>query len=229
MKNIRNTGIKKVTKLQKVYLDGSPVLDSQGRIITKYNHSSDPDYIPPSEDFFNCPTEDSEIILPEEDGECSLENVYFLPVNGHLVDNEYSFIIGVNDKSKIYEFKNPITLQWNESTIGNNKTSYSVNANLDSVLIKVRKKGCFVEKELIVTIPDLPIITPNLTEIVFSDCQNVNWIDVSPPVYMCGKYLGDNYNDCTVYKKQYNNCDDNYKWIVATELNSNTHSNMCNC
>ena len=147
MKNIRNTGIRKVTKLQKVYLDGSPFLDSSGRIVTKYNHPNDPDYIPPKEDFFYCPTEDSEIILPEDDDNCSLNNVFFLPTIGHLNANEYSFIVGVNDKSKIYEFRNPITSQWNEATIGNNKTAYSVDNTLTSVLVKVRKKVVLQKKK----------------------------------------------------------------------------------
>lgn len=162
MDNINNTGTKFVRKLIKVYKkNGLPVLDSRGRIITKANNFDDPDYIAPYEDFCDCPTPESEICGPDSNELCTLVNVHFLPISGNLDQNThiYTFVIGVNDEHNTYQFQNPITEQWNDATIGINKTSYSIsNLDYEHVIIRIRKKGCVEEKLKIVDIPqDDPI------------------------------------------------------------------------
>lgn len=174
MDNINNTGIKVVKKLIKVYVsNGLPVLDNSGKIIVKNNVIGDPDYIAPYEDFCDCPTPESEICGPDSIEDCRLNNINFLPIVGTLDEDSYSFVIGVNDTNNLYQFKNPITGNWHDATIGNNKTSYDIPiSDYVQIVVRVRRKNCVEEKIKIIDIP--PVITPEpiMNTIVVSEYES---------------------------------------------------------
>lgn len=169
---INNTGVKRVTKLIKVYRSNNvPVLDKNGKIITKNNVIGDPDYVPPVIDYCDCPTPESAPCGPDSDAECSLIDVSFLPISGTYNPDTfmYTFVIGVNDQLKDYQFKNPITGDWNDATIGKNKTSYSIDARIyDEVIVRVRRKGCIEEKIKVVDIESDTPLEPLESTIVVS-------------------------------------------------------------
>lgn len=232
MKNVRNTGIKIVKTLQLVYAsDGTPVVNKKtGKIITKANVPGDPDYIPPYEDFSDCPTLDSPVYPSEHETFCLLDDVEINVITGSLNGENYTFIVGVNKTDTIYEFLNPITGIWNKATIGKNQTAYTVPANGQILNISVRKQTCEVEKSTGVQIPHYTEIIPNLTVISTGyDCNDPIWMNDEPKIIACGHDLGGSYDPCTVYVKQINDCDNSWRWIPDTSISELTHNQICNC
>lgn len=159
MKNIRNTGIKVVQTLQLVYVsDGTPVVDRHGKIITKKNKVGDPDYIEPFEDFSDCPTINSPFYPTEEELACLMTDVEFSIIDSEIINGNFVFVLGVNKTDVVYEFKNPITGQWNPATIGKNQTSYTVLAEGQAISILVRKPNCDDIREVIINVPIPPVL-----------------------------------------------------------------------
>lgn len=232
MKNIRNTGIKIVKTLQLVYAsDGTPVVNKKtGKIITKPNKPGDPDYIAPYLDYSDCPTLESPIYPSEHELFCSLEDVEINIINSFLNGAFYTFVVGVNKTDTIYEFLNPITGVWNKATIGKNQTSYTVPANGQLLNISVRKETCEVEKDTSVQIPHYTDIIPNNTIIITGyDCNNPSWVNEEPKITACGKNLQGDYEECVVYVKQINNCDNSWRWIPDISIPSQMYQEICNC
>lgn len=232
MKNVNNTGVKIVNRLQLVYeSDNSPVLDSKGKIITKANTPGTQGYIAPYLDYSDCPTMDSPVYPPEKLELCKMDDVTISVIDGVVNDSgDYIVVVGVNKTDTVYEFLNPITGVWAEATVGKNRTVFTVPAEGQTLNITVRKTTCDVTKSLNIQVPEfVPTIPLKTTIVTGYDCQSVAWYNATPKLNACGKDLGPSYEACVVYVKQINNCDASWRWIPDSSIPSGSHSLICNC